>query len=136
MVTRAECSCGAIELEIAGNALLQYYCHCDDCQTVHGKAYPCSLYPEASVSVLRGETEIFTLRTTPRIRCKQCGTYLFGEVASLGMRGVNGEVLPQGMFNPAFHIQCRYAAAPIRDGLPHYKGLPARFRGSDEQMEC
>lgn len=39
-----------------------------------------------------------------------------------------------GIFNPEFHSQCRYAAAPIRDELPHYKGTPARFGGSDELM--
>lgn len=134
MTMTVDCSCGAVGMQITGKAILQYCCHCDDCQAVHGKAYPCSLHPAEAVSVVRGDTEAFVLRTTPRTRCKQCRTYLFAEVPGYGVRGVNGDLLPEGAFNPEFHSQCRYAAAPIRDDLPHYKGTPARFRGSDELM--
>ena len=135
MSTTVQCSCGAVELQILGSAILQYVCHCDDCQAVHGGAYPCSLYPASSVSILRGETDAFTLRTTPRTRCKHCGTYLFAEVPGYPVRGVNAALLPPGMFNPEFHSQCRYAPAPIHDDLPHYKAKPARFGGSDELMQ-
>jgi hypothetical protein len=135
MVTTVECSCGAVEIRITDNAILQYVCHCDDCQDVHGKAYACSVYPASAVSVVRGETEVFTLRTAPRTKCRRCGTYLFAEVPGYPVRGFNAELLPAGMFSPEFHSQCRYAGAPIRDDLPHYKGTPARFGGSDELME-
>lgn len=135
MITTVACSCGALEMRVTDKALLQYVCHCDDCQAVHGKAYPCSLHAAAAVSVTRGETDVFTLRTSPRTRCKQCGTYLFAEVPGHGVRGLNADLLPAGQFVPEFHMQCRYAAAPIQDDLPHYKGTPARFRGSDELME-
>lgn len=130
--THIQCSCAAVQVEVTGAAILQYVCHCDDCQSVHGKAYSCSLYPAQNVVVLRGETAALTLRTSPRTRCKQCGTFLFAEVPDRPVRGVNGELLPQGMFEPQFHIQCRYAVAPIPDHLPHYRDLPARFGGSDE----
>ena len=93
-----------------------------------------SLYPALAVSVVRGDTVVFTLRTSPRTKCKLCGTYLFAEVPGYGVRGVNADLLPQGMFSPEFHIQCRYARGPIEDNLPHYKGTPARFNGSDELM--
>jgi hypothetical protein len=119
MTTAVECSCGAVELKITGKAILQYVCHCDDCQAVHGKAYSCSLYPASAISIVRGETDAFTLRTAPRTKCKQCGTYLFAEVPG----------------HPEFHSQCGYAAAPVRDELPHYKGTPVRFGGSDQLME-
>jgi hypothetical protein len=132
VMIRVRCSCGAVEIELTDKPLLQYYCHCDDCQVVHGKAFPVSLYSAQAVSVVRGETVVFTLRTTPRTRCKGCGTYLFAKVAGYG--GVNGELLPAGVFNPEFHIQCRYAAGPIQDDLPHYRGTPARFGGSDDLM--
>jgi len=29
------CRCGAVEIEISGEPLVQMYCHCDDCQAVH-----------------------------------------------------------------------------------------------------
>jgi hypothetical protein len=124
-----------VAVQITGKPMLQYFCHCDDCQAVHGKAYACSVYPAAAVSVVGGETDVLTLRTSPRIKCKQCGTYLFAEVPGQSVRGVNADLLPVEMFKPEFHSQCRYAAAPIQDDLPHYKGIPARFRGSDELME-
>jgi hypothetical protein len=135
MITTVQCSCGAVEMQVSGKTLLQYVCHCDDCQAVHGKAFSCSLYPAPAVSVVRGETDVFTLRTSPRTRCKQCGTFLFAEVPGHGVRGLNADLLPQGMFDPQFHIQCRYAGAPIQDDRPHYQGTPARFGGSDELMQ-
>lgn len=135
MITSVQCSCRGVEVQISGKAILQYVCHCDDCQAVHGKAFSCGLYAASAVSILRGETEVFTLRTTPRTRCKRCRTYLFAEVPGYPVRGINADLLPEGMFRPEFHSQCRYAAAPIRDELPHYRGTPARFGGSDELME-
>jgi hypothetical protein len=135
MIITVQCSCGAVEIRITGKTMLQYFCHCDDCQAVHGKAYACSLYPAPGVSIVRGETDVFTLRTSPRTKCKRCGTYLFAEVPGQGVRGINADLLPEGRFNPEFHIQCRYAVAPIQDDLPHYKGTPARFGGSDELMQ-
>jgi hypothetical protein len=131
MITTIQCSCGAVEMQLTGKPVMQYFCHCD----VHGKAYPMSLYPAPAVSVVRGDTVVFILRTSPRTKCERCGTYLFAEVPGYSVRGVNADLLPEGMFNPEFHIQCRYAAAPIQDALPHYKGTPARFRGTDELMQ-
>ena len=134
-MTTIQCSCGAIEIQLSGQPLLQYVCHCDDCQTVYGSPFSCSLYPAETVSVEGGETEEFILRTSPRIKCKNCGTYLFAEVPGHSLRGLNGDLLPEGMFSPEFHSQCGYAVTPIEDELPHYKGMPALFNGSDELME-
>jgi hypothetical protein len=134
IVTGIRCGCGAVELQLTGLPMAQYVCHCDDCQTVHGKAYSVALYPAAAVDVTRGETGTFTLKTSPRTKCSRCGTYLFAEVPGQPFRGVNGDLLPEGRFNPEFHVQCRYAAAQIEDGLAHYKDTPAKFRGSGELM--
>jgi hypothetical protein len=132
--TSIRCGCGAVELQLTGLPVAQYVCHCDDCQSVHGKAYSVALYPAAAVAVTRGETGTFTLKTSPRTKCSRCGTYLFAEVPGQPFRGVNGDLLPEGRFNPEFHVQCRYAAAQIEDGLAHYKDTPAKFRGSGELM--
>jgi hypothetical protein len=134
MITNVRCACGAVEMQLTGEPMLQYVCHCDDCQTVHGKAYACALYPATAVAVVRGETVAFTLKVTPRGKCSRCETYLFAETPGYPVRGVNAELLPEGRFKPEFHSQCRYAAARIEDNLPHYKGTPGRFGGSDELM--
>jgi hypothetical protein len=133
-ITHLRCRCGAVEVQLTGEPMAQYVCHCEDCQAVHGKAYPIALYPASAVVVTRGETWIFTLKTTPRTKCGRCGTYLFAEVPGYPFRGVNGDLLPEERFNPEFHVQCRYAAARIEDDLPHYKDTPTKFRGSGELM--
>ena len=102
---------------------------------VHGKAFACSVHLASAVLIERGETEVFTLRTAPRTKCKRCGTYVFAEVPGSVVRGVNADLLPEGTFSPEFHIHCRYAKAAIEDDLPHYKDTPARFNGSDELMQ-
>ncbi|MEO8153879.1 MAG: GFA family protein [Rhizobacter sp.] len=115
--------------------MARFICHCDDCQAVHGAPYPSALFPAAAVAVVGGETEDVTLKTTPRTKCKRCRSYLFAEVPGYGVRGVNGGLFHAGAFIPEFHVQCRFSALPIEDELPHYKGNPARFYGSDEQMQ-
>jgi len=132
--THVQCGCAAVKVQLTGEPMVQYVCHCDDCQTVHGKAYPIALYSTSAVTVLHGETAVMTLKTTPRTSCKRCGTYLFAEVPGYPFRGLNGDLLPEGQFNPGFHVHCRYATAQIHDDLPHYKDTPATFRGSDERM--
>ncbi|WP_457280965.1 GFA family protein [Polaromonas sp. P5_D5] len=129
------CSCGSVHVQLQGAPLAQFVCHCDACQAVHGNAYLSALYPSAAVSVTRGETDVLSLRTTPRTKCASCGTFLFAEVPGLGVRGVNGSLFQAGTFRPQFHVQCTYALAPIEDELPHFAGLPARFGGSDELVQ-
>ncbi len=38
-MTKVQCRCGAVEIEISAEPIVQFYCHCDDCQAVHGAAY-------------------------------------------------------------------------------------------------
>ncbi len=131
-----QCRCGAVGLEIAAEPLAQFFCHCDDCQAMHGAAYvPESIYPAPSVRVTRGSPSRFTLKRNPRVACPACGTRLFVDVLAFGLRGVNGYVLPSEEFRPTFHMHCRFAVRPVRDELPHYAGLPARFGGSDETVD-
>ena len=77
---------------------------------------------------------MWRLKRNPRATCPTCGTRLFIDVLNLGLRGVNGYLLPQGQFNASFHMQCRFAANPVADGLPHYKARPARFGGTEETI--
>ena len=133
-IIQVRCACGSVELHLTGEPMAQYVCHCDDCQAVHGKAFSIALYQAPAVVVAHGETGTFTLKTTPRTKCSQCGTYLFAEVPDYPFRGVNGDLLPDGGFHPEFHVQCRYAPVPIVDDLPHYKDMPSQFRGSGELL--
>lgn len=132
---RVECPCGAVAIDLTGEPLLQFYCHCDDCQLVHGAAcVPVVMYPASAVSVARGEPVSWQLRRTPRRSCSACGTRLFAE-PNPRLRGVIASLLPPGRFVPEFHIHCGLARVPVKDALPHYRTLPARLGGSDELVD-
>jgi hypothetical protein len=135
-MTEIPCRCGATTIQVLGEPLAQFFCHCDDCQAVHGAAYvPESVYQAEAVKVVRGAPSTWKLKRNPRFTCHECGTRLFIDVLSLGLRGVNGYLLPPGQFQPTFHMQCRFAVRPVVDSLPHFKSRPARFGGSDEIVD-
>ena len=128
-----QCRCGAIGLKIAGDPVVQLYCHCDDCQAAHGAAYiPAAIFPRQAVEVLRGDPTPMVVKATQRMRCVDCGTFLFAELAGVGMRSVSPYLLPEGAFKPQFHVQCAHAMLPVVDNLPHYRGFPAAFGGAEE----
>lgn len=134
--TEISCPCGAVRVRINGEPLTQFYCHCDDCQAVHGGAYiGAAIYPSDAVTVTQGDLIAWTLRRLPRRRCAICGTQMIADVPGLGGCGVIANRLPKGTFKPEYHIQCQYAVLPIKDDLPHFKSIPARFGGSDDTVD-
>lgn len=133
MSIEVSCLCGDCKMTLEGDPLTQVYCHCDDCQAVHGAAYiPIAMFPHEAVHITQGETETWTYKTNPRTRCKTCGTILFAEPPRAPFKGVKANLLPEGMFKPEFHIMCQDAVLPVKDSLPHFKGFPKRFGGSDD----
>jgi hypothetical protein len=132
----AQCRCGAIALKIIGKPAAQLYCHCDDCQAAHGAAYAlAAVYPAAAVRIERGRPAQMVVKSTPRMRCPDCGAHLFSELARVGMRSLNAYLLPKGEFRPQFHVQCQHAVLPVIDDLPHYKAFPAAFGGVEEFVD-
>ncbi len=126
------CRCEAVELALDGGPVAQFYCHCDDCQIVHGAAYvPAAMWPREKLRIVRGAPSSWALRATPRTTCRECGTRLFASPPGAPVHGVTATLLPPGSFRPAFHMFCRYAVLPVKDDLPHYAGVPALFGGSD-----
>jgi hypothetical protein len=130
------CRCGSAHVRISGSPVSQFYCHCEDCRAVTGGAFvPTALFPAACVAVSGDTVVTWTYKTLPRSRCSVCGTLLFGEPADLGVRGVNGFLLPAEMFKPEFHIRCQQAVVAVKDELPHFKDVPAIFGGVDETVD-
>jgi hypothetical protein len=133
--TLVRCRCGETEIELTAKPIAQFYCHCDDCQAVHGAAYvPESVYPADAVTIIKGSPKSWTLKRNPRFWCGECGTRLFIDVLSLRLRGLNGYLLPEGEFRAAFHVRRQFAVRPVSDDLPHFKSMPARLGGSDETV--
>lgn len=133
---QASCRCGEVTLTISAEPVAQFFCHCRDCQMAHSGAYvAASMHPAAAVVASGGELSTRVMRTTRRMQCAHCGTPLFAELDSFGIRSVNAYLLPEAAFQPQFHVQCQDAVRPVVDGLPHYRVFPARFGGSDDCME-
>jgi hypothetical protein len=78
---------------------------------------------------------MWKLHVTPRATCRDCGARIFAEPPGLGMRAVMAMLLPEGSFAPQFHMQCAFALAPVKDSLPHFKGFPGAFGGSNDVVE-
>jgi hypothetical protein len=128
-----QCLCGAIVVRLSGKPVVQAYCHCDDCQVAHGAAYVATMaYAARAVDVVKGKPVPLVVKTAPRMRCAGCGTLLFTEIASVGLRSINAMLIPRSEFEPQFHLHCQHAVLPIVDDLPHYKTLPAAFGGTGE----
>ena len=133
---RVSCRCGETEIEIPAAPIVQFFCHCDDCQAVHGAAYvPESVYAADAVTIAKGEPASWTLKRNPRFFCRNCGIRLFIEVAALKLRGLNGYLLSHEAFRPQFHMNCRFAVRPVADALPHYQGRPPQFGGTDDRAD-
>ncbi|MEO8183720.1 MAG: GFA family protein [Deltaproteobacteria bacterium] len=82
-----QCRCGAIQLEVRGAPNAQFFCHCDDCQLMHGAAYvPESVYPADAVRVTSGTPFSWSLKRNPRLGCPRCGTRLFVDVLAARLR--------------------------------------------------
>jgi hypothetical protein len=134
-MTTIQCHCGAVKFELTGDPVAQFYCHCDDCQLVHSAAYvPIAMYKAEQVRPISGTPTKWKLKNNPRTMCPGCGTRMFAEPPGMGVAGVVAYLLPKGTFKPAFHIQCQHALLPIKDDLPHFKGFPGAFGGSDDQV--
>ena len=132
---RVTCRCEKIEIEISAAPIAQFFCHCDDCQKVHGAAYvPESVYPAQAVAIVKGQPASWTLKRNPRLFCADCGTRLFIDVAALELRGVNGCLLPGKAFQAQYHVHCQFAVRPVSDDLPHYASRPPQFGGADERV--
>jgi hypothetical protein len=114
-MTKVQCRWGAVGIEIKAEPIVQFFCHCDDCQAVHGGAYsPESVYPADAVKVVRGDPMSWKPKRNPRVTCRECGTRLFTDVEAPRLRGVNGFLLPAGKFEPAFSCAAPVRSAPGR----------------------
>jgi hypothetical protein len=112
-MTKVQCRCGAVEIEISAEPIVQFFCHCDDCQAVHGGAYaPESVYPADAVKVVRGDPMAWKLKRNPRFTCRECGTRLLIDVEAKRLRGVNGFLLPPANSSPRFMCNASSRSGP------------------------
>lgn len=131
--TKVSCACGNTVIAVTGEPIDQFYCHCTNCQKANAAPYAAVvLYPADAFRVVRGAMKSWTLVSMPRSFCKRCGNSVFAAPFD-DVRGVNGFLLPPSVFRPKFHQHCHTARLPVKDSLPHYRGFPPKFGGTDEE---
>lgn len=136
MEKKVSCQCGSLQYALAGEPLHQLYCHCTDCQAVHGGAYAAiATFPHDAVTHVSGEMLTWTLKSTPRTYCPKCCTLMFAEPEGAPFKGVEAHLISGHSFNPTYHMQCAEASLPIQDGLPHYAGFAPALGGGDETVD-
>lgn len=130
------CVCGAVGVTLSGEPMMQFYCHCGDCRAANGGAYAAvAVFPRGALVAQRGETITTSVKSLPRERCARCGVAVFARLDPLDAVGINAFRLPDGGFEPKFHIHCGEAVLPIGDDLPHFRKLPPQFGGTNEQVD-
>jgi len=117
MSIQGGCLCGAVRYECIKPALLQFNCHCRDCQRSTGAAYaPVAFFPSESVFI-SGKVRYFqsTGGSGKPIRrgfCPECGSQLFGLVdvlpALISVRA--GTFDNPSIFQPKANLFVSYAA--------------------------
>ena len=120
------CLCGAIRVEIAGEFLHAYYCHCSRCRRASASSFATNGFVRTEdLRVVAGEQALGVIETSPgvfRHFCTCCGSQLFNrnehvpQIRSVRLGVIDGD---PGI-RPSIHIFVGSKApwTQIADGLP------------------
>lgn len=132
------CFCGAVEIEVTGEALGAGYCHCESCRSWSaGPINAFTLWKPESVKVVKGEDRIGTFNMTERSYrkwCTQCGGHLMTDHPQWGIIDVFAATIPDFPFQPGVHVNYAQTVLPMHDGLPKMKDFPAELGGTGETV--
>ncbi len=135
---KAQCFCGAVELEATGAPAVMGYCHCDDCQAWSAAPINAfSLWSPDAVRITRGADHVSTYNKTEhsyRKFCSQCGGHLMTDHPGMKMVDVYAPLLQGFEHQPSVHVHYAYKTVSVKDGLPKFKDLPSQFGGSGETL--
>ncbi|PSM31043.1 GFA family protein [Haliangium sp. UPWRP_2] len=129
-----KCFCGAVEIEVTGDAVAQGYCHCASCRSWSaGPVNAFTLWAPGSVQVVQGKDNILSYNKTPRSTrkwCKSCGGHIMTDHPGFKLVDVYAATIPDYPFTPAVHVHYQEAVLRIKDGLPKMKDMPKEMGGS------
>ena len=138
MTHKGKCFCGAVKLEVTGDAVAMGYCHCSSCRSWSASPVNAfSLFKPEAVTVTVGAEHLTTFQKTPfsqRQYCAKCGGHLMTRHPTIGLIDVYAATIPTHQFSPGVHINYAETVLPMRDGLPKLKDFPAEFGGSGEAI--
>lgn len=136
---KGTCFCGAVELEVTGDAAVQGYCHCRDCASwAAAPVNSFSLWSPDSLKITKGEENIATYNKTEnsfRKFCKTCGGHLYSDHPNMEMVDVYANVIPDFPHKPGLHVFYGEKTLSVKDGLPKYKDMPSEFGGSGDTLD-
>lgn len=138
MKTSGSCPCGGVTFSVNGDAILQFFCHCNSCQRAHcAPLVAVALFPVGAVSI-QGETGNISITNRDfaarRIYCVHCGTRVSVIPAGEGsdqLRGIFPALCSSTeWFRPQMHVFWQDHSVETRDALPRYVDTPKAFGGT------
>ena len=124
---KGSCSCGNVVFSSTEAPVIQFFCHCKDCQIATGALYARTVIFNAASVKTKGDVarRVFTAEsgaTTFRNACKTCGNVMFDISEQYPhLIGVMAEHIDAPFqFSPSHHIwvQSRNENMVLDDGLP------------------
>ncbi|GGY88517.1 aldehyde-activating protein [Cellvibrio zantedeschiae] len=107
----ARCQCGAVKFTANSQPLIQFVCHCKDCQTAAGQPFVGLVFFKRKYADISGELSQHKFvadsgKATARDYCVQCDTVMFDH--SEGFPGIIGvmqeRILGDFEFLPHCHV--------------------------------
>ena len=132
------CSCGAVEVSLAGEPVLQAYCHCNSCRGWLGAPlHAATGWPTPKAVVTKGADRLGTYKKTEashRQFCTVCGSPVLILHPAIGMTDVPAGTIPGFDFRPTQHVHYGEKVLAVRDGLPKFKDFPKQLGGSGDTL--
>jgi len=132
-IRNVTCACGAVQVELEGEALFSGTCHCDDCQKATGSAFnQAAFWPIDKVTVTQGDKllKMWMVRTTPRYSCSVCSNMIYMAPPTQPLFGFNGALISD--YKPLFHMQTKFGKVKVLDSTAKFAGLPPTLGGKVE----
>ncbi len=131
-----QCFCGAVRIEVAGEAAGAGYCHCANCRSWSaGPVNAFTLWPTEAVRVTQGEDKIGEYHKTEqsyRQWCTVCGGHVLTRHPGWGLVDVYAATIPSFPFVPGIHVNYASTVLPMHDDLPKLEDFPVELGGSGE----
>lgn len=126
----ASCQCGAVKFITSSQPLIQFVCHCKDCQTATGLPFVGIVFfkrkhVEISGDLAQHQFTADSGKATSRDYCVQCGAVMFDQ--SEGFPGIIGvmqeRILGDFEFLPQSHVwvKSKLAEIVIPEGAPQFQ---------------
>lgn len=132
----ASCFCGAVQIELDGEPVVQGYCHCTSCRAWTAQPFMAySLWPTPSVTVTQGAALLGAAKRNENITnrfCTRCGGNVMSESSQAGLTDVFPAIIKEFEFEPGAHVNYGERMIDMQDGLPKFRDMPKQSGGSGE----